>query len=288
MGDQSKPYETARMRQLRATELHPTDKHTLDQIEEHGCSVMSVGRDCRENLSWTYTIGVFDTCGKPDLITVGLPIKTAHACLNEVVKLLRAGVDLTRGRHGDLIGNVDCEFRPVDSKWVTHLMNWANWYYGRTDYPVLQVVYPDLENRFPEDAGFNLRFAQPLMQPGRAFTNLEDNFWQSVENSGDLSDWPFADPPHTGAYLSKAVQSGAEPVTYVSHDADDGAWQFLGDSMSESGGVLSCLHHPLDNDQSLRSLADLPLGWWAERATPADPWCRYEHQPNETDSDSED
>jgi hypothetical protein len=276
-----KNYDTPRIRELRTTELQPADERTIGQIEEYGCSVISVGRDCKDDLSWTYTIGVFDTCGKPDLITVGLKFSVAQTCLNEAVKRLRAGIDLTAGRHADMIGNVDCELRPVDPKWVKHLMNWANWYYGGTDYRVLQVVYPDIENLFPEDEGFDKRFAQPLMQPGAPFTDIERAFWESVESGEKFSDWKFPDSPHTGVYLSKAVQDGSEPVTYVSHDADDGAWQFLGDSMSESGGVLSCFHHPIDVDASLKDLADLPLGWWAERDAPGERWRRYEHEPED-------
>ena len=34
------------------------------------------------------------------------------------------------------------------------------------EFPVLQAVYPDRENRFPEESGFDPAFAQPLMQPG--------------------------------------------------------------------------------------------------------------------------
>ena len=98
-------------------------------------------------------------------------------------------------------------------------------------------------------------------------------------------DWKFQDPPHTGVYLSKAVHEGVEPVTYVSHDADDGAWQFLGDTMSQSGCVLSCFHHPIDNDPSLSELADLPLGWWAEREAPGKPWQRGQHEPIEADGE---
>ena len=30
-------------------------------------------------------------------------------------------------------------------------MDWAIWYYDGADFPVLQAVYPDLKNRFPED-----------------------------------------------------------------------------------------------------------------------------------------
>jgi hypothetical protein len=286
MPNSAKKFETARTRQLRATDLLSADERTIGQIEEHGCSVISVGRDCREDLSWTYTIGVYDTCGKADLITVGLPFKTAHSCLNEAVNRQRAGADLAQSRQRGLIGNVDCEFRPVDPKWVRHLMNWANWYYGGIDYPVLQAVYPDLENRFPEDEGFNRRFAQPLMQPGVVMSSVESGFWDSIEDIGKFSNWKFPDPPHTGAYVSNAVNNRTEPVTYVSHDADDGAWQFLGESMSETGAVLVCLHHRIDEDPSLIELADLPFGWWAERDSPAEPWHRYEHQTEEHGADS--
>jgi hypothetical protein len=79
---------------------------------------------------------------------VGLSPETAHLALNEAVKLLRAGVDLIQVRHRDLIGKVDCEFRPVDRKWVEQLTNWALGYYDGADFPVLQAVYPDLNNRF--------------------------------------------------------------------------------------------------------------------------------------------
>jgi len=284
LGDLIKKFETERTRKWRASALAPADERTICQIEEYGCSVISVGRDCKDNLSWTYTIGVYDTCGKPDLITVGLKFSTAQACLNQAAKLLRSGIDLTRGRHADLIGNVDCEFRPVDPKWVRHLMNWANWYYEGTNYPVLQAIYPDLENRFPEDSGFDTRFAQPMMQSDAPLTEVERDFWESVEEGGKFADWEFPDPPHTGVYLSKAVGSGAEPITYVSHDADDGAWQFLGDSMADSGGELSCFHHPIDGDPSLKELADLPRGWFAERDAPGEPWRRYKHEPEEADS----
>jgi hypothetical protein len=278
MSDSVKNFETARTRQLRATGLNVHDDRTIGHIEQYGCSVLSVDSKCKDEPGWTYTIGVYDTCGKSDLITVGLPSETAVACLNEAVSRQRAGVDLTKERQSNLIGDVDCEFRLVDPRWVKHLMNWANWYYGGIDYPVLQAVYPDLENRFPQDEGFNLRFAQPLMQPGAAIGPVESDFWDAVEELEKFSDWKFSDPPHTGVYVSKAVQERSEPVTYVSHDADDGAWQFLGDSVAESGGVLVCLHHPIDEDQSLAELADLPLGWCAERDVRGEPWCRYERQ----------
>lgn len=162
-------------------------------------------------------------------------------------------------------------------------MDWAIWYYEGPDFPVLQAVYPDLENRFPEDEGFDKAFEQPLMQPTAPMTRTENDFWASADPASSLFKWKFPDPPHTGVFLSETVFKGTEPVTYVSHDAEDGAWQFLGDSMANGGGpVISCFHHPIDRDSSLAELADLPLGWYAERGDVGEPWIRRKHTPDDT------
>ena len=48
--------------------------------------------------------------------------------------------------------------------------------------------------------------------------------------------------------------------------------------MSEGGGpVLVCMHHPIDADPTLKELADLPIGWCAERDEPGKPWVRMTH-----------
>jgi hypothetical protein len=282
MPPKNKNFETDRTRLFRSRELDEGDERTISHIEEFGCSVVQVEKS-NSRPGWSYTVGVYDTSSSPEIIVAGLPEKTALFLLNEAARQLRAGTNLSDGRHRDMLGEVECEFRPVDPKWAQHLMGWAHWYYDGWDFPVLQAVYPDLENRFRGEAGFDEKFAQPLMQPDIPRTTIEDDFWASADPQSSLFNWKFPDPPHTGVYLSKTVQNGAEPVTYVSHDADDGAWQFLGDSMSDSGGVLSCFHHPIDNDSSLTELADLPLGWYAERSKPGEPWIRKQHEPADTE-----
>ncbi len=271
-------FETERTRRFRAGELSETDSGTISNVEEFGCSVIQV-KSSKAGPGWSYTLGVYDTCGKPEIVTVGLREKTALALLNEAAEGLREGVDLTQGRHREMLGEVECEFRPVDPKWTRHLMGWALWYYDGAEFPVLQAVYPDLENRFPGEDGFDTAFQQPLMQPGAPMTSVEEDFWASADPKSSLFDWKFPDPPHTSVYLSETVHTGKEPVTYVSHDAEDGAWQFLGDSMADGGGpVISCFHHPIDNDPSLNELADLPVGWYAERSTAGEPWVRNQHE----------
>jgi hypothetical protein len=283
MTEKTPKYETARTRRWRAkSDLPEEDKCRINHVEQSGCSVVMIERSSA-GPGWAFTLGVFDTCGKPEILTVGLLDETAHYLLNEAASQLRQGTELSVGRHRDTLGDVECEFRPVEPKWVKHLMGWAIWYYEGEPFPVLQAIYPDLENRFPGEPDFDERFEQPLLQPGAPMTRVEEEFWASADPSSSLFDWKFSDPPHTRVFLSKAVHAKLEPITYVSHDLEDGAWQFLGDSMAgdDDEAVLSCFHHPIDEDPSLVELADLPLGWWAEREKPGAPWIRYEHEPAE-------
>jgi hypothetical protein len=56
-------------------------------------------------------------------------------------------------------------------------------------------------------------------------------------------------------------------VLYVSHDEDDGSWQFHSgaDDVSEDDLMIVGLSEMVDYDPTLCELADLPCGWYAER-----------------------
>jgi hypothetical protein len=95
--------------------LDEGERRTISHIETFGCEVVQV-RASATGPGWSYSIGIYDTCGKPEVIAVGLPQKTAHFLLNEAAKRLTNGIDLEDGRQREMIANVECEFRPVDPK----------------------------------------------------------------------------------------------------------------------------------------------------------------------------
>ena len=272
------PFDTPLLRQWRKETLSEHFTHALNTIAKFGFQIMLVKADAASP-SFGYTTGIFDTCGGPELITVGLPLETAHAALNHAGDLIRQGVDLTQGRFREIIGNVEVKFREVDPKWLPHVMLRANWYYRGQPVPVLQLIYPDLRNRFEGEEGFDSRFIQPVLSSDDLKDHATDTFWAAHDPASALGKWKFEDSPHTGAYLSETVFNKEESITYVSHDPD-GDWQFLGDKMDAGGGpVLVCLHHPIEEDRSLEELADLPVSWYAIRDTPGEPWRRFEHGP---------
>jgi hypothetical protein len=86
--------------------------------------------------------------------------------------------------------------------------------------------------------------------------------------------WPFEDPPNTASITTRQVLEGA-PVLLVTHDADDGSWQFLCGITDDSvDGRVVGLGRICERDPTLRQLADLPEGWRAWRASTEAPWER--------------
>ena len=117
MTEATRRFETKRTRRFRTENLSEREKTTISNVETFGCEVVQVKRT-DTGPGWSYTLGVYDTCNKPEVITIGLRGKTAHFLLNEAADRLRGDTNLAEGRHRDMVGEVDCVFRPVDPKWA--------------------------------------------------------------------------------------------------------------------------------------------------------------------------
>ncbi len=94
----------------------------------------------------------------------------------------------------------------------------------------------------------------------------------------------FTDDPKTAVFTTKFVVDQKKVITYVSHDAEDGAWQFLSDEVIEDyvkvARVIS-LEQVIKLDPTVLELADLPLGYFAERKTKKDKWVIAKQEPQE-------
>ena len=89
------------------------------------------------------------------------------------------------------------------------------------------------------------------------------------------ADWPFDDPPNTATITTRPVMDGTSWIALVSHDEDDGGWQFIGpEGPLEEQAMVVGLGSILRVDPTIAELADLPPGWRAWRANRESPWQR--------------
>lgn len=90
-----------------------------------------------------------------------------------------------------------------------------------------------------------------------------------------MDDWPFDDPENVASITVRQILQGGQPILYVSHDADDRMWQFLtGGPVDVADAMIVSLREVYSLDPSIGELADLPLGWTAERSASGKPWQR--------------
>ena len=77
-----------------------------------------------------------------------------------------------------------------------------------------------------------------------------------------------------GVITTSAVLAGA-PILLVSHDADDGGWQFLcGTTSDPADGRIVHVREILATDPTVVDVADLPPGWVAFRGAVGGEWTR--------------
>ena len=92
-------------------------------------------------------------------------------------------------------------------------------------------------------------------------------------------DWPFDDPPNVAVFTTTGVVRGGMPILRVTHDDDDGAWQFhTGHTVGAGDAMIVALREIVKLDPSVRVLADLPYGWIATRASVTSEWNRSPRQ----------
>ena len=77
-------------------------------------------------------------------------------------------------------------------------------------------------------------------------------------------------------FTTKQVVKERKAILFVTHDADDGAWQFhSGDIARDEDAMLLALSEIVEIDPTIAELADLPVGYKASRASLSSSWKRF-------------
>lgn len=91
----------------------------------------------------------------------------------------------------------------------------------------------------------------------------------------------FKESPNTPVFTTRFVMDENKTITYVSHDEDDGSWQFFSkddfDDLDEVARIVR-LQEVVALDDSLLELSDMPKGYYAVRKDKQHPWVIHEHE----------
>lgn len=144
-----------------------TEGRIRDSVARIGWHVIAVRGRSGEDPEFAYTIGLFERFKHPELLMYGLPAETLHSVLNAIGRRIADGERFEDGqRIADVLEeDLDLAVRAVRGRTTyREHFGYALWFYGGDWFPAVQIVWPDPENRFPWDAGFDstLTAMQPL------------------------------------------------------------------------------------------------------------------------------
>lgn len=231
------------------------DDKLIEDIKRFGWAVMLM--EATDYLpSFAYTVGLWRSYNHPEIISFGLTTTTLHSILNIGGELVKDGHNLEVGRdYDDFFENGIVQFIQVDPRNLKDYFGYGIWFNGTSDFPALQLVWKDRNERYPWDKGFeaDFKYRQPL---------LDRN-----------ADFKFREEKDLAVFTSRQWIEDEKPILRVVHH-EDGDWQFFtGDPMPEDIKIVALEEMTL-RDKSLNDLFNLDFGEEAERGFVGDKWIR--------------
>lgn len=88
----------------------------------------------------------------------------------------------------------------------------------------------------------------------------------------------FVDEKNTMVITTKNIVNKEKSILLVSHDEDDGMWEFLdGDDVKEEDAIIVSLFEIVQLDSTVNQIADLPLGWISYRDSIQNEWIKQKN-----------
>ncbi len=149
-----------------------TQRNHLRWIEEHGVSIISVASrvdDEAPGPPWTYSIGFWQQYSHPEVLIVGLDQSLSGSLINWMNRAIRdEGRRFEKGAAVDdvLDGDYVCHFQPIASEEFGDWFAADRWFYGGNDqFEAVQMIWPDLQRRYPWESAAPPRFRalQPFL-----------------------------------------------------------------------------------------------------------------------------
>ncbi|MCP2025051.1 hypothetical protein L1276_000191 [Flavobacterium sp. HSC-32F16] len=236
-----------------------TDKLIRDikiNIEKYGLQVILI--EATDYLpSFAYSIGLWEKYNHPEIICFGFSTSLLHTLINNAAEIIKNNETIVEAKnYSDIFENSRAEFLKVHPNNISDYFGTAINFYKRADFPALQLVWTDRNNKFPWEENFEEEFLyrQPL---------LDRN-----------SEFKFREPKNLTTFTTRQWLSEGKPIIRVIHD-EDGDWQFLtDDEITTENVIIVALEQLIIKDKTLNELFDLEYGEEAEREYVGDEWVR--------------
>jgi Domain of unknown function (DUF4262) len=224
-------------------------------IEKFGLQVICV-LGTNYSPSFGYSVGLWETYKHPEIICFGLPTKLTHEIINDVAEIIKNGETIqTNKTYYEIFKKSRAEFIKVADDNINDYFNAAINYFGDNNFPAIQLIWTDRNDKFPWEQDFEEEFThdQPLLD-----RNME---------------FKFREPTNLATFTTRQWLEEDKPILSVVHD-EDGDWQFLTNDQLPEDAKIVALEQLIIRDKTLNQVFDLEYGEKAEREFIGGKWIR--------------
>jgi hypothetical protein len=145
--------------------LTDSERRILSDIDENGLHVVQV-EDEQGEPEYAFSVGMWHSFEQAEVVVFGLPAEAAEALLEAIADDAAEGKTFVAdSRHEGLLQGYPVRFLAVPKAAYAEHFPEALWAYEQAEFPMLQLVWPDKQGRWPWEAGVRegFRDAQPLL-----------------------------------------------------------------------------------------------------------------------------
>jgi len=147
------------------------DSRIENDIAKYGWHSLHVFPENEDQDRFTYSIGLSETYGGPEVAIFGLDRSRAHELLGVCAKLFAEGAQLTLESPDNrfLKDGYDVIFREIEREAFSEYLGTATRYFGDKEFSAVVMFFPDAKGRYPWEFGYKylrvdeaLKIVKPL------------------------------------------------------------------------------------------------------------------------------
>jgi hypothetical protein len=132
-------------------------------VKTYGLQVQHVFGD-ETGPSFSYSIGLFETYKHSEILIIGLSQELCQLIINNMAFDIKNGmVYYPFHFYPDILDNFDCYITSVNKSNLENYVFQAEQYYGNSDFPVIQCIYPTINGIFPWEDAWIDKSKQPIL-----------------------------------------------------------------------------------------------------------------------------
>lgn len=138
--------------------LDEHEKNFVAKIRQHGWRGTNVFPE-GDSRGFGYTTGFWSSVQFPEVITFSLKSEVADQIFWNIFKKAKEGLPPGQQRRvRNVLERMDVVLLPVSKRYYAEHLGWSRWFYGGDEFPSVQLVWPDRNNVFPWQSGFERGF----------------------------------------------------------------------------------------------------------------------------------